>query len=71
MHLNSWYILGIGSSLLAEPNNYIHKTTIVEHSLLGSPGLRLLLLFLLYFRCLSLHFTGTCQTSVNLSHHKI
>lgn len=65
-HLNG-HGLGVGSLLLAEANNHVDEATVVCHPLLGTSCLLLLLLCFLDFGGLTLHFTSTSKTSVDLS----
>lgn len=59
--------LGVRSLLLSEANHNIDETTVVCHPLLGTSCLLLLLFLFLNFGGLTLNFTSTSKTSVDLS----
>ena len=59
--------IGIGTLLASECLDNIDKSPVVLDTALGSASLLLLLLLLLHFRSLVLHFTSTGQRTVDLA----
>ena len=60
-------MIRIRTATSAKGLNDINESPIVLHPTLSSSGLLLSLLLFLDFRCLSLHFTGSGQWSVNFT----